>query len=250
MADFLEQLGSILFLDIETASLTESFEELDPRLQDEWVKKERLIKKTEEGHIDPGSLYFDRAGIHAEFGQIVCIGVGYYQRKKKEKKLIFRSKVFANESEKELLQEFSALLDKKKWVLCAHNGKEFDFPYICRRMLIQGIPLPEPLQISGKKPWEVRHLDTMELWKFGDYKHYTRLELLASVFGIPSSKDDLDGSQVNSTFHLENDLEKIKKYCLKDVEVTARVYLAMNPQLELEEIEIIQLDDDSEQKGD
>lgn len=250
MADFLEQLGSILFLDIETASLTESFEELDPRLQDEWVKKERLIKTTEEGHIDPGSLYFDRAGIHAEFGQIVCIGVGYYQRKKKEKKLIFRSKVFANESEKELLQEFSALLDKKKWVLCAHNGKEFDFPYICRRMLIQGIPLPEPLQISGKKPWEVRHLDTMELWKFGDYKHYTRLELLASVFGIPSSKDDLDGSQVNSTFHLENDLEKIKKYCLKDVEVTARVYLAMNPQLELEEIEIIQLDDDSEQKGD
>lgn len=250
MADFLEQLGSILFLDIETASLTESFEELDIRLQDEWVKKERLIKKTEEGHIDPGSLYFDRAGIHAEFGQIVCIGVGYYQRKKKEKKLIFRSKVFANESEKELLQEFSALLDKKKWVLCAHNGKEFDFPYICRRMLIQGIPLPEPLQISGKKPWEVRHLDTMELWKFGDYKHYTRLELLASVFGIPSSKDDLDGSQVNSTFHLENDLEKIKKYCLKDVEVTARVYLAMNPQLELEEIEIIQLDDDSEQKGD
>lgn len=250
MADFLEQLGSILFLDIETASLTESFEELDPRLQDEWVKKERLIKTTEEGHIDPGSLYFDRAGIHAEFGQIVCIGVGYYQRKKKEKKLVFRSKVFANESEKELLQEFSALLDKKKWVLCAHNGKEFDFPYICRRMLIQGIPLPEPLQISGKKPWEVRHLDTMELWKFGDYKHYTRLELLASVFGIPSSKDDLDGSQVNSTFHLENDLEKIKKYCLKDVEVTARVYLAMNPQLELEEIEIIQLDDDSEQKGD
>ncbi|SHO61304.1 3'-5' exonuclease [Algoriphagus zhangzhouensis] len=250
MADFLEQLGSILFLDIETASLTESFEELDPRLQDEWVKKERLIKTTEEGHIDPGSLYFDRAGIHAEFGQIVCIGVGYYQRKKKEKKLVFRSKVFANESEKELLQEFSSLLDKKKWVLCAHNGKEFDFPYICRRMLIQGIPLPEPLQISGKKPWEVRHLDTMELWKFGDYKHYTRLELLASVFGIPSSKDNLDGSQVNSTFHLENDLEKIKKYCLKDVEVTARVYLAMNPQLELEEIEIIQLDDDSEQKGD
>lgn len=250
MADFLEQLGSILFLDIETASLTESFEELDPRLQDEWVKKERLIKTTEKGHIDPGSLYFDRAGIHAEFGQIVCIGVGYYQRKKKEKKLVFRSKVFANESEKELLQEFSALLDKKKWVLCAHNGKEFDFPYICRRMLIQGIPLPEPLQISGKKPWEVRHLDTMELWKFGDYKHYTRLELLASVFGIPSSKDDLDGNQVNSTFHLENDLEKIKKYCLKDVEVTARVYLAMNPQLELEEIEIIQLDDDSEQKGD
>ena len=106
-------------------------------------------------------------------------------------------------------------------------------------MLIQGVALPEPLQISGKKPWEVRHLDTMELWKFGDYKHYTRLELLASVFGIPSSKDDLDGSQVNTTFHVEKDVEKIKKYCLRDVEVTARVYMAMHPQSDDLEIEII-----------
>jgi DNA polymerase elongation subunit (family B) len=124
-------------------------------------------------------------------------------------------------------------------VLCAHNGKEFDFPYLCRRMLILGIPLPEPLQIAGKKPWEVRHLDTMEMWKFGDYKHYTRLELLAAVFGIPTSKDGIDGRQVNSTFYHENDLEKIKKYCLRDVEVTARIYMAMHPQLDELEIEIV-----------
>jgi hypothetical protein len=110
-------------------------------------------------------------------------------------------------------------------------------------MLIHGIGLPEPLQIAGKKPWEVRHLDTMELWKFGDYKHYTRLELLAAIFDIESSKGDLDGSQVNATFHLEKDIEKIKIYCLKDVEVTARIYLAMNPQdLELS-IEVIHLKD-------
>lgn len=241
MADFFDQLNDILFLDIETASLTEKFEELPQRIQEEWLKKERLIQTEGISH-EPGSLYFDRAGIHAEFGQVVCIGVGYFQWKKKDKKLAFRSKCFANEDEMELLLEFKALLGKKKWILCAHNGKEFDFPYLCRRMLIQGISLPEPLQISGKKPWEVRHLDTMELWKFGDYKHYTRLELLASVFGIPSSKDDLDGSQVNTTFHLEKDVEKIKKYCLRDVEVTARVYMAMHPQSDDLEIEIVHLE--------
>lgn len=242
MADFFDQLADILFLDIETASLTEKFEELDPRLQEEWIKKERLIRQENPAEV-PGSLYFDRAGIHAEFGQVICVGVGFFQTKKKEKKLVFRSKVFADSEERELLLALKDLLDKKKWILCAHNGKEFDFPYLCRRMLIQGIPLPEPLQLTGKKPWEVRHLDTMELWKFGDYKHYTRLELLAAVFGIPSSKDGIDGSQVNSAFYLQNDLEKIKTYCLRDVEVTARIYMAMNPQLDGIEIEIQHAED-------
>lgn len=250
MATFLDQLGDILFLDIETASLTEKFEELPERLQGEWLKKERLIQ-LEKLDRKPGELYFDRAGIHAEFGQVICIGVGYFQIRKKDKKLILRSKCIAHPEERELLLEFKALLDKKKWVMCAHNGKEFDFPYLCRRMLIKGIPLPEPLQIAGKKPWELRHLDTMELWKFGDYKHYTRLELLAAVFGVPSSKDDLDGSQVNGTFHLEKDIEKIKKYCLRDVEVTARIYLAMNPQEEDYQVEVLQLKDSSkDQKRD
>jgi DNA polymerase elongation subunit (family B) len=239
MADFFDHLGDILFLDIETASLTEKFEELDSRLQEEWIKKERLIQM-EKPTETPGSLYFDRAGIHAEFGQVICVGVGYFQSKKKDKKLIFRSKIFDGQDERELLLALKDLLDKKKWILCAHNGKEFDFPYLCRRMLIQGIPLPEPLQISGKKPWEVRHLDTMELWKFGDYKHYTRLELLAAVFGIPTSKEGIDGSQVNAAFYLENDLEKIKKYCLRDVEVTARIFMAMHPQLDELVIEVSQ----------
>jgi hypothetical protein len=242
MADFFDQLADILFLDIETASLTEKFEELDPRLQEEWIKKERLIRQENPAEV-PGSLYFDRAGIHAEFGQVICVGVGFFQTKKKEKKLVFRSKVFADSEERELLLALKDLLDKKKWVLCAHNGKEFDFPYLCRRMLIQGIPLPEPLQLTGKKPWEVRHLDTMDMWKFGDYKHYTRLELLAAVFGIPSSKDGIDGSQVNSAYYLQNDLEKIKTYCLRDVEVTARIYMAMNPQLDGIEIEIQHTED-------
>jgi DNA polymerase elongation subunit (family B) len=135
------------------------------------------------------------------------------------------------------------LLEKKKWILCAHNGKEFDFPYLCRRMLINGIALPEPLHIAGKKPWEVRHLDTMELWRFGDYKYYTRLELLAGIFGIPTSKESIDGSEVNATFYKEKDLNKIKKYCQRDVEVTARIYMAMHPQLDELEIEIVTSED-------
>lgn len=239
MADFFDHLSDILFLDIETASLTEKFEELDPRLQEEWIKKERLIRMDNSEEVEPGSLYFDRAGIHGEFGRVICVGVGFFQSKKKDKKLVFRSKIFGDSEERELLLALKDLLDKKKWLLCAHNGKEFDFPYLCRRMLIQGIPLPEPLQIAGKKPWEVRHLDTMELWKFGDYKHYTRLELLAAVFGVPTSKDGIDGSQVNTVFYHENDLEKIKKYCLRDVEVTARIYMAMHPQSDELEIEIV-----------
>lgn len=249
MADFFDHLGDILFLDIETASLTDSFDSLDPRLQEEWIRKERLIPVDPPAE-PPGILYFDRAGIHAEFGQVICVGVGFFQSKVKEKKLVFRSKIFSDPSERELLLGLKELLDKKKWVLCAHNGKEFDFPYLCRRMLIQGIALPEPLQISGRKPWEVRHLDTMEMWKFGDYKHYTRLELLAAVFGIPTSKDGIDGSQVNAVFYLDNDLEKIKNYCLRDVEVTARIFLAMHPQLEELDIEVHQPEDSKNDQQD
>jgi uncharacterized protein YprB with RNaseH-like and TPR domain len=101
--------------------------------------------------------------------------------------------------------------------LCAHNGKEFDYPYLIRRILINGLEVPSILNLSGKKPWEVNHIDTMELWKFGDYKHYTSLELLATVFGISSPKDDINGSDVGRVYWQENDLQRIVKYCQKDV---------------------------------
>ena len=238
MAEFFDQLGSLLFLDIETASTTESFESLDPRLQQEWIRKEKYMR-SENPDPEPGSFFFDRAGIHAEFGKIICIGVGYFQVKKRDKKLLFRSKILASEEEKEILMEMRALLERKKWILCAHNGKEFDFPYLCRRMLIHGISLPEPLQLAGKKPWELRHVDTMDLWKFGDYKHYTRLELLAGVFGITSSKESIDGSEVNASYYQEKNIEKIKAYCLRDVEVTARIYLALHPQQDPFEVVLV-----------
>ncbi|ERM81055.1 3'-5' exonuclease [Rhodonellum psychrophilum GCM71 = DSM 17998] len=242
MTDFLNELSNILFLDIETASLEVNFEALEPRLQEEWLKKEKHIQPKNEPS-EPGSLFFEKAGIYAEFGKVICVGVGYFKFQKEENKLVYRTKSFAEVEEYDTLLSFSELLQKKKWVLCAHNGKEFDFPYLSRRILINRIPLPEPLQIAGKKPWEVRHQDTLELWKFGDYKHYTRLELLASVFGIPTSKEGIDGSQVNDTYYNKGDLKNIQLYCIRDVWVTAQIYLAFQGIPPEMEIEVINTDD-------
>ncbi|AWW30370.1 3'-5' exonuclease [Echinicola strongylocentroti] len=224
MADFLSDLKDILFLDIETASFTERLDGLSPRLQQEWAKKAKQLSK--EGDLSVEELYFEKAGIYAEFGKVVCVGVGYFLYDPEQDQLQFRTKYIAQEEEHDTLLELRKLLEKKHWTLCAHNGKEFDFPYLCRRMLINRVPLPEVLQMAGKKPWEIRHIDTLELWKFGDYKHYTRLELLAAIFDIPSSKDNIDGSEVNEVFYKQKDLKSIAIYCLKDVEVTARIYLA------------------------
>lgn len=243
MADFFSELKDILFLDIETASMTRDFDELEPRIQEEWIKKCKHFKGEEE--LSLADLYFQKAGIFAEFGKVICIGVGYLTHDADSHRLQYRTKSFAEEQEHDTLWAFRQLLEKKNWMLCAHNGKEFDFPYLCRRMLVNRIPLPAALQLAGKKPWEIRHLDTLELWKFGDYKHYTRLELLASIFDIPSSKDDIDGSQVNATYYLENDLESIRKYCLRDVEVTARLYLAFQALPSDIDIQVINLDEEA-----
>lgn len=224
MGTFFQELQDILFLDIETASGTEHWEDLPPRLQDEWVRKMRNQPASEESELD--ALYFQKAGIYAEFGKVICIGVGFFYYAAEDNELIYRTKTFALETEHDTLLAFRQLLERKRWVLCGHNGKEFDFPFLCRRMLINRIPLPEVLDIAGKKPWEIRHLDTMEMWKFGDYKHYTRLELLAAVFHIPTSKEGIDGSMVNEVYYKQGDLESIRHYCIRDVEVTARLYLA------------------------
>ncbi|SMD43060.1 hypothetical protein SAMN00777080_1636 [Aquiflexum balticum DSM 16537] len=236
MVNFFNELSDILFLDIETASQEEAFEALHPRLQEEWLKKEKHIQ-SKDSEIEPGSLFFNKAGIYAEFGKVICVSVGYFHFVEEENKMEFRTKSFAEEQEYDTLTAFVELLHRKKWILCAHNGKEFDFPYLSRRILVNRIPLPEPLQIAGKKPWEVRHLDTLELWKFGDYKHYTRLELLAAIFDIPTSKEGIDGSQVNEAYYHKKNLEKIREYCLRDVLVTAQIYLAFQglpPDLEIE----------------
>lgn len=221
--DSLKKVKNILFLDIETVSCSKSYEDLDERLKPLWERKARFIDK----EADQKQLFCEKAGIYAEFGKIVNISVGSFFLNP-EKELSFKIKSFSGTDEIKLLKDFYDLItrfDQKKLILCAHNGKEFDYPYICRRMLINSVEIPEVLRIAGKKPWEVRHLDTLELWKFGDKKNYTSLDLLAALFDIPSSKDDFDGSMVSDCFYRENDTERIRQYCEKDVIVTAQLFL-------------------------
>ncbi len=219
-------LGSVLFLDIETVSSNSSYETLDDHLKKLWKLKSRgILKKYEEiiSEEEGAATYADRAGIYAEFGKIICISVGFLVKTSEKSEWNIRLKSFADQDEKKLLQDFSTLVEQyynnpNRSYFCGHNIKEFDIPYICRRMLINQLPLPNSLNIAGKKPWETKHLlDTLELWKFGDYKSYTSLNLLAAVFGFPTPKDDIDGSQVGKVFWEEGDLDRIAKYCEKDV---------------------------------
>ena len=223
-------LKNTLFIDIETVSVTAHFEELPEEMQTLWIKKARKFKVDKEREMTPNlaaGFYVDKAGIFAEFAKIACITVGYLSNDKGDEPSL-RLKSFFGE-EKELLEEFNDLLnthyDKPdEHFLCGHNIKEFDVPFLCRRCIINGVELPRLLNISGKKPWQVAHLlDTMELWRFGDYKNYTSLALLAGTLGIPSPKDDIDGSMVGHVYWEEDDIERIITYCEKDVITVAQV---------------------------
>ncbi len=216
-------LHNILFLDIETVPETADYTNLSKIKKELFTKKTEYQRKAED--ISPKDFY-DRAGIWAEFGIIICISVAFFTEDNKRQKLRVTS-FYGDETE--LLTNFKNLLDthfnKPKHLLCAHNGKEFDFPYIARRMIIRGIELPDKLNLFGKKPWEVSHLDTLDLWKFGDYKHYTSLQLLTTILDIPSPKDDIDGSQVAEVYYKEKNLKRIVKYCEKDTLAVAQVLL-------------------------
>lgn len=219
-----EILRNILFIDIETVRTTERLDELAPRLQEAWQKKAAWLGR-EDGR-SAEELFEERAGIYAEFGRVVVIGMGILHESEGE--WVLRTKALSGDNEAQVLGAFNDVLartNQDDLMLCAHNGKEFDFPYLSRRMRINQIPLPHALNISGKKPWEIQHIDTMEMWKFGDYRHYTSLDLLAALFNIESSKTVMDGSEVGKTFYTDRDLERIADYCLRDVEVTARLFL-------------------------
>lgn len=217
------KIEKILFIDIETVPATDNFEKLSTEFKEFWEKKSHQFRKDDQTAADA----YERAGIYAEFGKIICISFGMVHYKDNQR--CVRIKSIAGDNEKEILVEFSALLEKlnvaRDMVLCAHNGKEFDFPYISRRMLINGIRLPFILDIAGRKPWETQFIDTMELWKFGDYKNYTSLNLLTYLFGIPSPKADIDGSQVASVYYKDHDIERISKYCKNDVLAIVQLFL-------------------------
>lgn len=218
-------LENLLLFDIETVPQTDNFNHLPDHFKELWEIKVRKMLKEEE----TAESFYERAGIYAEFGKIVCISAGYFKRNEAGQ-LQFRVKSFASDNEVEVLNGFKNLLDNYfnetlKHGLCGHNIREFDVPYVCRRMLIHGIGLPALLDLSGKKPWEVQHLDTMQLWKFGDIKSYTSLKLLAAVFNIPTPKDDIDGNDVARVYWKEKNLQRIATYCQKDVVTVAQLML-------------------------
>lgn len=216
----------ILFLDIETVPQIYEFQDLDEKTALLYTQKTAFLIRDGKS---PEEAY-ERAGIYAEFGKIVCISCGLVRDHSTTGKSI-RMKSFYGDDERELLLDFKKLLEdldeRGNFMLCGHNAKEFDFPFIARRMLIHGILLPQALDIAGKKPWEINHLDTMELWKFGDYKNFTSLALLCHVFKIPTPKDDISGADVARVYYEENDAERIKVYCEKDVVALIQLFLRM-----------------------
>ena len=219
-------IEKVLFLDIETVPQNYYFEELSEQAKYLFEAKSRSKIKEDKSVAE---VYNDTAGILSEFGKIICISVGVINETRTGRQM--RIKSFYHDDEETLLKQFKQLLDEhgetKYFALCGHNAKEFDFPYICRRMLIHGIRLPKMLDIAGKKPWEIKHFDTMELWKFGDYKAYTSLALLCHVFGIPTPKDDITGADVARVYYEEKGLERIKTYCEKDVVALIQLFLRM-----------------------
>jgi DNA polymerase elongation subunit (family B) len=230
-------LERILFLDIETVPQSYDYTELSSEAKKLFELKSRSKIKEDKSIIE---VYNETAGILAEFGKIVCISVGFINETTTGRQL--RVKSFYHDDEEVLLKQFKRLLDEHGnstyYALCGHNAKEFDFPYICRRMLIHGIPLPALLDLSGKKPWEIPHFDTMELWKFGDFKAYTSLALLCHVFNIPTPKDDISGADVARVYYEERALERIKTYCEKDVVALMQLFLRMKgePMVATEEV--------------
>ena len=229
-------LNNILFLDIETVPEHQNYDILDEETRYLWEHKTQYQRKDDVSAED----FYERAGIWAEFGKIITISVGYFVNKSDIRN--FRVTSFWGD-EKIILQDFSNLLNTHfngaQHVLCGHNAKEFDIPFIARRMIINGIALPNKLNLFGKKPWEVPHLDTLELWKFGDYKHFTSLKLLTKVLGIPSPKDDIDGSQIAKVFYEDKNLDRIKTYCIKDVITLARIYQCLKGLVPISDDDII-----------
>lgn len=234
--------GNILFVDIETVTTESSYDQLDERIRKAWDRKAEFIRGSDDKK--PAELYFERGSIYAEFGKVIIISIGFFHTLENGETEL-RIKCISGDDERALLQNFKDTVlkfDQKQLRLCAHHGKEFDFPYLCRRMLINGIALPPVLHLSGKKSWEVNHIDTMELWKFGDYKSYTPLELLAALLDIEASREEaIDGSEVNHVYHHENNLGKIARYCKRNIAMLAQVYLKLQakPSIKPENITVV-----------
>jgi predicted PolB exonuclease-like 3'-5' exonuclease len=219
---------NLLLIDIETVPLLDHFENLDDKMQHLWSKKSKMIAPQEE---DTASSFSERAGIYAEFGKIICIGLGYFS--KKDVGYALKIKTIAGDDEREILNEFATVCNKffrnGEKQFCGHNIREFDIPYICRRSYINQIKLPQILEdLQYKKPWENPMLDTLQFWKFGEYKNFTSVDLLSTVLNIESPKSDIDGSEVAGVYWKEKNLQRIVEYCGRDVVTVAQIFMRLN----------------------
>lgn len=224
----------ILFIDIETVSHSDSYENLSSKMQKLWDKKANTIFQKDSNETS-ADLFVKKGAIYSEFGKVVTISLGKFFQEKR----ILKIKSFCEEDEKKLLIDFINFVDQHnsgEIIFCGHNIKEFDIPYLCRRILVNGIKLPIFLDLSGKKPWEVKNLDTMEMWSFGDRKNFTSLDLLTTIFGIESSKSDMDGSDVHKVFYEEKNFERLKEYCSNDVIATTNLFLKMKGYDQIKEV--------------
>lgn len=221
MQDY-SSLTNVYFIDVETVSQSENYTDLDDKMKKFWDAKSESISKEK-----TAEEIYDRAAIYSEFGKIVCISIGYI-RQSNDAPATFIAKSFYGDDEEKLLTDFAKMLHNQNiHTLCGHNIKEFDIPYICRRMLINGIKIPPLINVQGRKPWEIPFIDTLEMWKFGDYKHFTSLDLLTHIFGIKSPKGDINGSEVHDVYYKEHDLQRIWKYCEQDILASAQVLLSL-----------------------
>ena len=232
-------IENLFLIDIETVSGVQHFQLLDDEWKELWTEK---ILKTLPPGTSPEEYYPQRAAILAEFAKVICISTGYFKKENDEWQL--RIKSFYSENEKEVLESFIKMLHQlhsknARWVFTGHNIKEFDIPFLSRRMMVNGISIPPYIDFQNMKPWETPVLDTLHLWRFGDYKHYTSLKLLAATLDVPSPKDDIDGSKVGEVFWKEKDLKRIAVYCQKDVATVANVILKFKNLPLLKEEQII-----------
>ena len=243
----MQSLSHILFLDVETVSIHPNFDELDPRGKGLWQQKIGYMARRDDHEWDEEDFaksYGDKAAIYAEFGKVIVISAGIIGTVDQSGPTL-RIKSFYGHDEKDVLTQFSNVLEKNfndpnTHVLCGHNIREFDIPYLCRRMIINEVPLPGLFNLTGKKPWEIKYIaDTLELWKYGDHKNYTALDLLAYTLGIPSPKENMDGSKVGHAYWQEGRLEEIKTYCERDVVTVAQVYLRLQQLPLLEDHQIV-----------
>ena len=219
-----EDIHKLLFVDIETVGVDEDLDSLhhtNPKLSKVWEETgwDYFKRKySEDSELSSNQMFVKRAALLPEFGKIVCISVGFIVPSGETKLDSFYG------DEKNILISTSELLnrvDKLGFVICGHNVKNFDLPYIAKRMLINNIPVPKILPNYTIKPWESRVLDTKEVWGFNSFGGLSSLNLVCTSLGLETSKEgEVNGSNMHKYYYDSNNIEKIKNYCEEDVKCT------------------------------